>query len=158
MLCVVFLFCFFKQKTAYEMRISDWSSDVCSSDLSGSPAIATSIIAVDPVVDPVTRLASVFARISASAEIAPGEPLKGEITISSNNSALRIPQIALLDAGGQKFVYTVLPGTAKRVDVPIGSTDGGLVEVLPGIQHGDGVVPHSTEELRSGRGCFKSVK
>src|SRR3546814_158407 len=27
------LFCFVKQKTAYEMRISDWSSDVCSSDL-----------------------------------------------------------------------------------------------------------------------------
>src|SRR3546814_1533630 len=27
------LFCFFKQKTAYELRISDWSSDVCSSDL-----------------------------------------------------------------------------------------------------------------------------
>src|SRR3546814_1129337 len=32
MLCCV-LFFFFKQKTAYEMRISDWSSDVCSSDL-----------------------------------------------------------------------------------------------------------------------------
>src|SRR3546814_19055716 len=30
---MVFFF-FFKQKTAYEMRISDWSSDVCSSDLS----------------------------------------------------------------------------------------------------------------------------
>src|SRR3546814_2632662 len=29
----VFFFFFFKQKTAYEMRISDWSSDVCSSDL-----------------------------------------------------------------------------------------------------------------------------
>src|SRR3546814_5767473 len=28
-------FLFFKQKTAYEMRISDWSSDVCSSDLLG---------------------------------------------------------------------------------------------------------------------------
>src|SRR3546814_19487865 len=28
-----FMFFFFKQKTAYEMRISDWSSDVCSSDL-----------------------------------------------------------------------------------------------------------------------------
>src|SRR3546814_12577566 len=26
-------FCFFKQKTAYEMRMSDWSSDVCSADL-----------------------------------------------------------------------------------------------------------------------------
>src|SRR3546814_2553405 len=31
-------FFFFKQKTAYDMRISDWSSDVCSSDLSGEPA------------------------------------------------------------------------------------------------------------------------
>src|SRR3546814_3918387 len=30
---ICFLFFFFKQKTAYEMRISDWSSDVCSSDL-----------------------------------------------------------------------------------------------------------------------------
>src|SRR3546814_9070509 len=29
----MYLFFFFKQKTAYEMRISDWSSDVCSSDL-----------------------------------------------------------------------------------------------------------------------------
>src|SRR3546814_7572974 len=34
--CVGFLFFFFKQKTAYEMRISDWSSDVCSSDLKHS--------------------------------------------------------------------------------------------------------------------------
>src|SRR3546814_7461448 len=34
MLCICFFF--FKQKTAYEMRISDWSSDVCSSDLCGA--------------------------------------------------------------------------------------------------------------------------
>src|SRR3546814_11746030 len=31
------MFFFFKQKTAYEMRISDWSSDVCSSDLGKLP-------------------------------------------------------------------------------------------------------------------------
>src|SRR3546814_6272652 len=40
----LFLF-FFKQKTAYEMRISDWSSDVCSSDLvtgSGSRLLQSS--------------------------------------------------------------------------------------------------------------------
>src|SRR3546814_6070347 len=34
---IVYFF-FFKQKTAYEMRISDWSSDVCSSDLGGQAA------------------------------------------------------------------------------------------------------------------------
>src|SRR3546814_12500788 len=35
---VVCVFFFFKQKTAYEMRISDWSSDVCSSDLAAKGA------------------------------------------------------------------------------------------------------------------------
>src|SRR3546814_10623071 len=38
---MLFYFFFFKQKTAYEMRISDWSSDVCSSDL---PMIAVANI------------------------------------------------------------------------------------------------------------------
>src|SRR3546814_6562565 len=38
MLCLCMFF-FFKQKTAYEMRISDWSSDVCSSDLHRGPAL-----------------------------------------------------------------------------------------------------------------------
>src|SRR3546814_9425512 len=37
--CFVLVF-FFKQKTAYEMRISDWSSDVCSSDLDSRDTLA----------------------------------------------------------------------------------------------------------------------
>src|SRR3546814_3589005 len=43
LLSVLFVFFFFKQKTAYEMHISDWSSDVCSSDLLalGSTLITT---------------------------------------------------------------------------------------------------------------------
>src|SRR3546814_9062173 len=44
MLC----FFFFKKKTAYEMRISDWSSDVCSSDL----RVHTRLFSEKPVVDP----------------------------------------------------------------------------------------------------------
>src|SRR3546814_15374124 len=41
-MCVSFVSFFFKQKTAYEVRISDWSSDVCSSDLEGrGPCLAT---------------------------------------------------------------------------------------------------------------------
>src|SRR3546814_21015181 len=41
---VGFTFFFFKQKTAYEMRISDWSSDVCSSDLVESGRIEDHVI------------------------------------------------------------------------------------------------------------------
>src|SRR3546814_12523616 len=49
MYIVVFFF-FFKQKTAYEMRISDWSSDVCSSDLdeTGDAAAAEGGSALGP--------------------------------------------------------------------------------------------------------------
>src|SRR3546814_12157165 len=39
-------FFFFKQKTAYEMRISDWSSDVCSSDLDGA---APALLIIDSI-------------------------------------------------------------------------------------------------------------
>src|SRR3546814_18679804 len=42
------VFFFFKQKTAYEMRISDWSSDVCSSDLPGLYALTfVRVVTVD---------------------------------------------------------------------------------------------------------------
>src|SRR3546814_680559 len=54
-LCL-FMFFFFKQKTAYEMRISDWSSDVCSSDLPriflvgviGAAALAAHLFSMSP--------------------------------------------------------------------------------------------------------------
>src|SRR3546814_9318425 len=42
-------FFFFKQKTAYEMRISDWRSDVCSSDLAAAEAGQRRIAAYYPV-------------------------------------------------------------------------------------------------------------
>src|SRR3546814_11650079 len=48
------MFFFFKQKTAYEMRISDWSSDVCSSDLIGAFAYPQLPLAQYPEIAPPT--------------------------------------------------------------------------------------------------------
>src|SRR3546814_1072242 len=45
LLCWSIIFFFFKQKTAYEMRISDWSSDVCSSDLITCAVLASAALA-----------------------------------------------------------------------------------------------------------------
>src|SRR3546814_12459284 len=50
---------FFKQKTAYEMRISDWSSDVCSSDLPDeAEVLSATAVAASPIAwaSPATRL------------------------------------------------------------------------------------------------------
>src|SRR3546814_12277100 len=60
-----FYFFFFKQKTAYEMRISDWSSDVCSSDLVVAHLISEKVESgadpVDAVRDVLTQLRGAFA-------------------------------------------------------------------------------------------------
>src|SRR3546814_8342548 len=48
MCCCVFFIFFFKQKTAYEMRISDWSSDVCSSDLYVNRNMIGAVVGVQP--------------------------------------------------------------------------------------------------------------
>src|SRR3546814_19892661 len=74
MLCVIFFF-FFKQKTAYEMRISDWSSDVCSSDLLGDPQFRhvqrgvvqfneERVLRLDVVVERSTQHARLFADVA----------------------------------------------------------------------------------------------
>src|SRR6188768_2005699 len=42
-MCLVVFFFFFKQKTAYEMSIGDWSADVCSSDLLNPPVHAWAV-------------------------------------------------------------------------------------------------------------------
>src|SRR3546814_6519739 len=61
-MALIFFF-FFKQKTAYEMRISDWSSDVCSSDL-----IASSTAVLPP---PIT--ATFFPRKKKPSQVAQAE-------------------------------------------------------------------------------------
>src|SRR3546814_4743645 len=52
-------FFFFKQKTAYEMRISDWSSDVCSSDL----ATSSDMTLPEEVAQSVDRTVSLWGRL-----------------------------------------------------------------------------------------------
>src|SRR3546814_7669882 len=78
---VVLLFCifffFFKQKTAYEMRISDWSSDVCSSDLETNLA------------DLQENLLRVVGRIAKITTIFSGEVLNGTGVKTLEEAGLR---------------------------------------------------------------------
>src|SRR3546814_7787621 len=65
MLCCCVGFFFFKQKTAYEMRISDWSSDVCSSDL----AVIT--LAFADGVDPLAARQGIAERLTTVSSVLP---------------------------------------------------------------------------------------
>src|SRR3546814_4366429 len=64
MICRCFIFFFFKQKTAYEMRISDWSSDVCSSDLPTCAPTNDSLMEIMVMVDALRRASA--GRITAA--------------------------------------------------------------------------------------------
>src|SRR3546814_3650000 len=84
-MCIVgrflfFLFFFFKQKTAYEMRISDWSSDVCSSDLIGAARgvhrVAISAVPVGVENQGFTAVASLQRRAAADRNIGSVEVLR----------------------------------------------------------------------------------
>src|SRR3546814_6493115 len=68
--CLSLFFFFFKQKTAYEMRISDWSSDVCSSDL----LLATGL---SPILGPTAR-DSVAIRVTGE-RLPPPDAVAGRI-------------------------------------------------------------------------------
>src|SRR3546814_8377737 len=98
----VFVF-FFKQKTSYEMRISDWSSDVCSSDLA----------AADLLLQPVDRPAQLLG-------IEPVDHLRQERHIAD-----------LLDRRPGSRPATAAPSTAKRQCLlRIGQLTLGLLELF----------------------------
>src|SRR3546814_7067950 len=70
MYVMLFSFFFFKQKTAYDMRISDWSSDVCSSDLFFRDAFPAQIDLVDSAARAVAALDEPAAQNPLAAQVA----------------------------------------------------------------------------------------
>src|SRR3546814_4751557 len=81
-ICIVFFFFFFKQKTAYEMRISDWSSDVCSSDLLALEAYAH-------FTSPIRRYPDLLVHRAIKHALAGGDPDRYRYS-HSNMSALSL--------------------------------------------------------------------
>src|SRR3546814_1591773 len=95
---VVFLFFFFKQKTAYEMRISDWSSDVCSSDLNARefggglwdwlpPATVANLVTKKIVMPP----AQTSCQIPAEVRQASGEMMIGNLNAFGPEASFSYP-------------------------------------------------------------------
>src|SRR3546814_1028305 len=96
--CAGCVFFFFKQKTAYELRISDWSSDVCSSDLLENLAVDASAASGDG------------ALIAVAAGVAPN------YSIAIENVSVRGPGKGRLDG------IAMAPGTFAD-DVTIANSD-----------------------------------
>src|SRR3546814_15762567 len=92
-ICVFFFF--FKQKTAYEMRISDWSSDVCSSDLRAGEGKMMSVYVFGSAAAGTAFLSRVHCHLSrcmgagllALAVLLVAEPARANPTLLASDSA-----------------------------------------------------------------------
>src|SRR3546814_10369595 len=115
--CVLVLsfFFFFKQKTAYDMRISDWSSDVCSSDL-GNPST-----------------------------VVPGLMAIGEAACVSVHGANRLGSNSLLDlvvfgrSAARRCAEILTPGE-KQAPLRVEAGDAAL-DPFDRLRHADGEIP-----------------
>src|SRR3546814_8501849 len=90
-MCVFF---FFKQKTAYEMRISDWSSDVCSSDLRLDRGFAANIHAAAVAVPAVDQRRHVDIQYVAFLELLIAGNAVADDIVERDAAAMRIAAIA----------------------------------------------------------------
>ena len=115
-----------------------------------APAFDVEVTSVDPVADPQTRLASLYAPIPPQANIASGETLRGVVTVGRRAGVLAIPYAALLDDGGEAYVFTVEEGVAKRRTVTTGAEDNGLIEIRSGLEPGSKVVVSGGTALEDG--------
>jgi RND family efflux transporter MFP subunit len=115
-----------------------------------SDSFPSHIVSVDPVVDPQTKLASVYATLPAAALVRTGEALTGEVMMSGGGAALVIPYAALLDDAGQPYVFVVAKGVASRRDIATGASDGTHVAVQSGLHAGDKVVVEGGTALEDG--------
>jgi RND family efflux transporter MFP subunit len=116
----------------------------------GGAPIEVKVQSVDPVVDPQTRLASIYATLPGRAGVAAGETLSGTVETGTGGDALTVPYAALLDDGGQPYVYVVSGGVAHRHDVETGATSGDRIAVIKGISAGDQVVTQGGTAVEDG--------
>ena len=116
----------------------------------GGASFSAPVLSVDPVVDPVTRLASVYTQVPASAGVGPGEALTADVRVGEARAALTIPYAALLDEGGQPYVFVVERGVARRRDVVTGAAGDGDIAILKGLSGRDMVVTSGGTALEDG--------
>src|SRR3546814_4645532 len=111
---------FFKQKTAYEMRISDWSSDVCSSDL----VILRPAVGVDAVVEDLAVLEAQVVPVKQAAALVAVEDAQVHAPMQRDRHAHG-------QGGGAVDHWLELAGQ-QRVQGRLGAHAGRVVEVAGG--------------------------
>ncbi len=108
------------------------------------------VIAIDPRLDPQTRLASVSVQAPAGSGLSPGQPIKATLILRERTGVLIAPRQALLYDGEQPYVFVVAGGVAHRRPVKLGALNDDRVEIVQGVAAGDRVAVDGAAALEDG--------
>lgn len=118
--------------------------------VSAGASMDASVTGVDIAVDPVTRQASVYAALPAGRSVAAGETLRAIVETGGTATGTTIPYAALLDDGGQPYVFVLAQGVARKRDVVVGNGAGDRITILRGVEPGARVVTEGGTALEDG--------
>jgi membrane fusion protein (multidrug efflux system) len=110
------------------------------------------VISVEPTIDPASRSKQVELRIDGGGDgLEPGMFVSVGLPLDRVEEAVSVPFRAIVQEGGNEYVYTVEEGAARRVAVRTGIIAQDRVEVVSGLEAGQTVVTEGHQELRPGR-------
>lgn len=110
------------------------------------------VVSVEPTIDPDSRSKLVKLRIDGrTGELEPGMFVRVSLPLARATDAVTIPFRALVQEGGDEYIYTVDDGAARRVSVRTGIIADGRVEIRDGIEANQTVVVEGHRRLRPGR-------
>lgn len=116
------------------------------------------VAAIEPVIDANSRSVKLRARISNPGyKLRPGQFARVALgTAEQQGTALLLPEQALMQEGDTRFVYTIVDGKAKRVEIKTGQRVPGKVEVVGGLKAGDQVITAGQTKpmMRDGMGVM----
>jgi membrane fusion protein (multidrug efflux system) len=109
------------------------------------------VASVDPLVDPVTRSATVRAMLpNPDLDLRPGMLMTVEVQARPRD-ALVVPELALVGQGSQRFVYRVdSEDRAVRQEVVTGARRDGMVEIVSGLAPDARIIVEGTVKVRDG--------
>lgn len=109
------------------------------------------IARISPVIDPASGTFRVTCEFrDSSGELKPGMFGRIGVVYAQRDDALTVTREALIEGDGATAVFVIRDGKARRVTVQLGMLNGGLVEILQGVEEGDQVVTTGKVTLRDG--------
>jgi len=113
-------------------------------------AFAAKVTAISPVANPQTRAIDIEITVpNPGYRLKPGMYAEMEM-VQNRRSGLVLPIAAVVDRGGQKFVFSVAKDRARMLPVRTGAINGDEIEIVSGLQGNETIVASGADRLENG--------